>query len=218
MGIGISGPDVLAASFEVQPGDKFVIEAFVPLLLSRITNLYLPIPQSESLLLDVSDLYPAGLKTMTDEIIPSATRIDTQLLEMHIIWEYLTYDIQSILPRVADTIETPQKRYCCWFFDQGNINWLAYGNQYSYYPRSAYSSAIKFNVPITGATPSSLIDLNAITYESSKVNGVIPTELAIAKGGPKGVSSVENMETVLNSLQGLPYITVQKDATAKKVA
>lgn len=208
LGIGNKGIDSFYSKFEVYPGAQLIVEA-------TITTIGGEAP--DTILLDVSDLYPAGLKTMTDELIPSATQRTPDGL-IYAKWEYLTYDFSNLLPRAADWADGMTPTDQRWFFDQGNLNWLAYGSEYSYKPISLYTPARRFNGPIPGATPSATIDLSGVTCSDTSVNGFYPSQFAMPIGGPKGKDALDSMQTVLNALEGLPTISVQKDATAKQIA
>jgi len=219
LGIGNKGPDALGVKFEMYPGAPVIVEATVTTMNGNIPD---------TILADLSDLYPAGLKPMTDEVIPSFTQL-TKNGTVYVKWEYIAYDLTNVLPfKPATTNDVTPQAATRAFFDQSNLNWLAYNIGYE--PGSygvgdeTSSSALQtaggkvFNSPsgplgiIAGATPSTIVDLNGAAITGAPAH----TKLT-GNGGPRNNGNIGN-QAVLSALQGLPYIMLQKDATAKKVA
>lgn len=87
LGMGNAGPDATLASFEVQPGTMFEVEAIINTVGGRA-------PQT--IVADFSDLYPGALKESVNEIVPSATEI-TPEGTVRAIWRYIASDYTGIL-------------------------------------------------------------------------------------------------------------------------
>lgn len=215
VGIGNKGPDSLGAKFEIYPGAAVVVEA-------TITTIEGQAP--DTLLLDISDLYPIGMKTMTDELIPSATMMTGSGM-IYAKWEYLAYDMANLLPVYNSTVApfagalpglyngTPLSMTRT-IFDQSNLNYLVYGKTYPIGDHASFYGGKVFNGPVVGATPAQAVDLNGVSING----GTAGVNKMALNGGPRADSNVLTNQAALNSLIGLPYVTVQKDATAKKVA
>ncbi len=194
LGIGNMWPDSLSADFEVYPGAQIIVEATITTYDGRAPD---------TILMDASDFYPAGMWAMTNELIPSVTSL-TDEGTIYARWEYVAYDVNNLLP--STVINGSSKT----FFDQSNLNQVFYGKTYTQRTGTPPAGGRRFNGPIKGATKASKIDLSAVALGGA---GGMTT-----LGGPLADSNVASNQAALNSIKGLPYITVQKDATAKKVA
>lgn len=212
LGIGNKGPDAAGVKFEMYPGAPVVVEATVTTMNGEIPD---------TILADLSDLYPAGLKTMTDELIPSFTQL-TKNGTVYVKWEYTAFDSTNVLDCMVPARNEIPRSATRVFADQSNLNWLV--KNYAYEPGSYVVGAetnsqtiqnaggLVFNAPIPGVTPVNAVDLNG-----AAINGA-PAKAAMAgNGGPRNNGWLGN-QAALNALQGLPFIMLQKDATAKKVA
>ncbi len=127
IGIG-KAIDASTASFEIYPGAAIVVEATIVTISGEAPD---------NILLDASDLYPAGLKSWSDQLIPNVT-IETAEGNIYARWEYITYDYTDVPGGIVEASK--------WISDQSVVNTLLGG------------SGAVYNGPITDITTVPTID------------------------------------------------------------
>ncbi|MBN2327850.1 MAG: VCBS repeat-containing protein [Candidatus Omnitrophica bacterium] len=146
----------------------------------------------DTVTLDISDFYPRGLRNVFNQIIPTVNELTSSGV-IHAQWKYTAYDVANIMTTGAN-------KDTAVIFDQSNLDSLTVegADPNGQFPPSG---------PIAGATPVSEITVDGIDW--SQVSLI---------GGPRTNQSVGSQQAAVDALMGLPFIQVQKDATAKQVA
>lgn len=117
-------------AFEFNKHGHLIIEA-------TITTAAQEIP--DTILADLSDLFPAGLKDSVDEV-PPTSRVLTPSGVVYARWENIAYDHTGLF--AGQNVQGPSQ----WFLDQGVIRQLA------------NDPSLRLNGPIPGATPINFVD------------------------------------------------------------
>jgi hypothetical protein len=158
LGIG-NRIDAASAIFEIGPGDRLAIDA-------TITTFENEPP--DTILLDLSDLYPPGLHSVVDEIVPTATKI-TSVGNVHARWEHIVFDYKGVGPLAAGLGSHASR----WFADQGVLR----GNL-------ANEKDRRFNGNFAEAIPANHVDPIGATGAMGSHGVSLPESLNALQGLP----------------------------------